>query len=117
MTLHLNEISDLVELALESRTLYSTLYIIGRGLVEGKDVVRPEGFRQRLADPHGLIVQLFDPKRKGYTEMEDGFLITCSVVCQSRQGGGSLFHSVTGRKRDGVAHHTNHLQWPLNFPL
>ena len=115
-SLDLNEISHLLDLAVESRTLYSSLFIKGRGLVEGKDVVRPDGFRQRLADPHGLLGQLYDPHRTLYSQLEDGFLICSSVVCQSRQGGGSLFFSVTGRKRDGVAHHTRLLKWPDDLP-
>ena len=116
-SLDLNEISNLLDLAIESRTLYSSLFIIGRGLVEGKEVIRPDGFRKRLADPHGLLGQLYDPNRSLYSILEDGFLICASVVCQSRQGGGSLFFSVTGRKRDGITHHTNILQWPPTFPL
>ena len=116
-TLDLNDIAHLLDLAIESRTLYSSLFIKGRGLVEGKDVVRPDGFRLRLADPHSLLGQLYDPNRSLYSILEDGFLICASVVCQSRQGGGSLFFSVTGRKRDGITHHTNILQWLPTFPL
>ena len=112
-----SQISQLIDLSLAARTLYSNHYIKGRGFVVGKDLVGPEGFREMLTDPEGLIDILFNPHRAAYIFLEDGFLITCSVVCQSRQGGGTLFHLVTGRNREGVARHSRLLRWPPAFRL
>ena len=110
----LNEFSDLIELALEARRLYAAHFKNGRGFIVGNKKVEPEKIREMVADPQGLKRRLLG-EQGVYTNLEKGLLLCCSVVCQSRTGGGTLFTFITGRPRDGVSRISQKLQ--LNLPL
>ena len=104
------EIPDLLELAVNARRLYSFHYINGRGFIEGKEKVGPGRIREMVPDSHGLKPCLWG-QQGVYLNLEKGLLFCCSVVCQSRTGGGTLFTFLTGRPRDGVTRQSLKLEW------
>jgi len=81
----------------------------------GNKKVEPEQIRGMVADPHGLKPRLWGESGV-YSDLEKGLLLCCSVVCQSRTGGGTLFTFLTGRPRDGVTRYSLKLEWLPTLP-
>ena len=112
--LELDEISDLIELTVESRRLYAFHFKNGRGFVVGQDRVKPEKIRGMIPDPHGLKPRLCGEQGM-YSKLEKGLLCCCMAVCHSQTGGSTLFSFITGRPRDGVNRISQKLK--INLPL
>ena len=110
------QISQLLDLSNSSRSVYSSHYKNGQGLVVNQTKAGPEVIQGMVLDPHSLIPALLISKGTPYSNLEFGFLISCSVVCQSRVGGGILFSVVTGRNSEGVSRHSRKLEWQASIP-